>query len=603
MARRSPLSAAFGLVALAVTGCEAPLPEGELQINIADDLERGVSWQEYELQLADGRVIALDTGGRQLDLKTGTRVQLAGEWANPFRYMSSAVTPTAEPPAEDERFVRALIPSTPPTPRKVAVILLNFTDLVKEPLTVEQVRERVFTSATSTKAYFTENLYGWVILEGRDNIQGDVLGWYTIPSASTPCNDTMWGMQGLQAAQAAGADTAGYDHIVYWWPRTTACSYGGKGATSGGTRAPTGTFNYGRNTWINSDSGGNVVSHEFGHNFRMSHSGTRTCTDAGGARVTMSDTCTTSEYGSRFDVMGSGGHRHSIAYNKGRAGVIGKPNVITVRQGGTYAIQPIEKGIACGTQAIRISRNANNTEFYYVDYRTRTGFDAGYSATSSAINGVVITIAPNYETSYGNSGMLDMTPATTSFDDAGLLVGQTFTDPAGLVNITLESRDENAAQVRVAFPGGDPGTNADGCTTGTGGATGAAGTSGAAGTTGTGAGGRGGTTGTAGRGGSTGTAGTTAAAAGTTGAAGSIPIGGSTGAAGTTPTTGAAGTVGIGQDAGIGTSDGPRGPGAVTGGCACSVENRGGGLSATLFALALGAAPMLRRRRGWRRRR
>ena len=101
----------------------------------------------------------------------------------------------------------------------------------------------------------------------------------------------------------------------------------------------------------------------------------------------MSDTCTTSEYGSRFDVMGSGGHRHSLAYNKGRAGVIGKPNVITVRQGGTYAIQPLSRAVACGTQAIRIQRGTAN-EYYYVDYRTRTGVDMGYSATSSAVNGV-----------------------------------------------------------------------------------------------------------------------------------------------------------------------------------------------------------------------
>ena len=205
---------------------------------------------------------------------------------NPFRFCTADILPIAEL-VRTETFVGALLPTTPPTPRRVAVILFNFPDLMTQPLTPAQVRERVFTSATSTRAYMQENLYGFVTLQGRDAVEGDVLGWYTITSPSTPCNDSAWDDEARAAAMAAGADVAGYDHIVYWWPRTSACSYGGKGSTGGGTNAPVPTvlgtttaIRYGRDTWINSDSGGNVVSHEFGHNFRMSHSGTRTCTDA-----------------------------------------------------------------------------------------------------------------------------------------------------------------------------------------------------------------------------------------------------------------------------------------------------------------------------------
>ena len=138
--------------------------------------------------------------------------------------------------------------------------------------------------------------------------------------------------------------------------------------------------------------------------------------------------------------------------------------------------------------------------------------------------------------------LLDMAPSTSSFNDAALAVGQTYTDPAGGLSFTVHvgqqlrrddrrelherrqrrsdlhgrhARSPRRGRLSIrhapATPastgaGGTTGAGGRGGTTGTAGAGGRGGTTGSAGTTGNA--GRGGTTGSAGRGGTTGAAGT-----------------------------------------------------------------------------------------------
>jgi M6 family metalloprotease-like protein len=622
-------AAVVAAACLLTTGCGEPAAEGVLEIGIADDFEHGRSWQEHWLHLADGQTIAVEPRG-PVTLSSGARVRVTGDWAAPGRIRHADIE-SLDDVGDVEQVQAALTPPATPAVRRVAALVFNFGDLTTQPITTDEIRAQLFTGAQSAKAYYLDNFYGWLTLEGLTDPNGDVFGYYTIPSNSSPCNQQQWGTEARAAALAAGVDLSRYDHIVHFFPRTSACSWGGYGQSSGGTMSPTGNFNYGRYTWVNSDNPGSVTNHEFGHNFRMSHSSTNNCTE-GGTRVTLGSSCTLNEYGSRFDVMGSNAFRHSNAYNKARAGVMGPPNILTVRQGGTYAIQPLEKAVGCGTQAIRIARTTS--EYYYVDYHQRIGIDMAYAENAPIVNGVLVYLGGNYTSGSANTKMLDMTPATTSFDDAPLLVGQTYDDPAGLVSITLESRDANAAQVRVTFPGGDVGANADGCTTGSGGAGGSvgsggsggrgggagsaggrggagggsAGASGVAGTTGRG--GAGGSAGGAGRGGGAGTTATggvtgASGAGGVPGTAGTgnpVGIGGATGGAGTT---GAAGTTGGAATGGAiagqaGTTPLPpddRPPGLVTGGCGCEIVAGGDTRASTGLAALLVLVVFVRRRR------
>ena len=71
------------------------------------------------------------------------------------------------------------------------------------------------------------------------------------------------------------------------------------------------------------------------------------------------------------------------------------------------------------------------------------------------MTGVTIRLAPDMSVRT-QSLLLDTTPATSSFNDAALAAGKTFTDPVSGVSITTVSVSSTGATVRVAFGGSEP---------------------------------------------------------------------------------------------------------------------------------------------------
>jgi hypothetical protein len=320
-----------------------------------------------------------------------------------------------------------------PTPKKVAVILATFSDLTTQPITVEQARTTTFTGATSTNAYFKEVSFGARSLVGKARADGDVFGWYAISLSSTSCDYVAWGNAARTAAQNAGVNLTGYDHIVHYFPRTS-CGWGGVGQVPG------------RYTWING-AGASTIAHELGHNFGLHHSSSLTCRDGSGTRVPISSSCTTGEYGDPFDVMGSG-YRHLNAYQKGRAGFLEATSTATATADGTFTVVPIEKPSA-GVQSLRVAI-PGTTLYYYVELRQNFGFDT-FSSTSNVTKGVLIHRAPAYGT-LDRPKLIDTNPATSTFGDAALQVGATFTDAAAKISIKLLSIDAAGAKVQVDLP-------------------------------------------------------------------------------------------------------------------------------------------------------
>ena len=343
------------------------------------------------------------------------------------------------------------LPST--TVKKVLVLLVNFTNDTSQPYTIDQTRNIMFTNTNSKNAFFNEVSFGKWSLGGKVRSDGDIYGYFTLDmDMSTSCDYKKATSLANSAAQNAGVDTSGYDNIMYVWAKKSSCGWGGW-AYYGGLPGI---------SYINGYLNSRTPAHELGHNYHMRHASSYRCVEDG-VRVAISSNsanCKVSEYGDPFSVMGvSGKHYHFTDYHKGHSGTtisipnwLDSQNILTVNRtqnpDNTYTIAPIEMG-STGVQSIKIPRDSST--FYYLEFRQPYGFD-NFSSTSEVVNGVTIRISPGSNT--GPSYLIDTTPETTSFIDAPLTVGRTFSESIKGINITTLSVSPSGAQVRIFFDAG-----------------------------------------------------------------------------------------------------------------------------------------------------
>ena len=101
----------------------------------------------------------------------------------------------------------------------------------------------------------------------------------------------------------------GYDYKAYGFPTVAACGW------SGISEMP------GTRLWVKGQPGmtTGVMAHEFGHNLGAHHANSYTCT-ANGARVALSTSCTSNEYGDPFSVMGTAPRGQTNARGTSSAG-------------------------------------------------------------------------------------------------------------------------------------------------------------------------------------------------------------------------------------------------------------------------------------------
>jgi hypothetical protein len=322
--------------------------------------------------------------------------------------------------------------------RKTAVILFNFAGNKRQPWTPEQARQSVFTGPASASAFFSEESWGRLSLTGKLRADGDVFGWYTIPSSSADCLanvDNSWTTEANAAAAADGVDLSGYDHIMYAFPQSRSCGFVGA-ANTGGFR-----------TWYNGDLSVGVVGHELGHNLGLRHAGSYDCGD-----VTLSESCSLYEYGDLFDVMGSS-PRHNSGWNLERLGLLDASNVQTLTASGTYAVRDALAPTSEAT-TLRIARTRSASgavlDWYYLEIRKSGGIFDGFSLTDFVVQGVSIRLVddPSHP---AVSRLLDTTPTSQlGFSDAALAPGQTFSD--GQVSVTTVSAGGGYATVDVTLP-------------------------------------------------------------------------------------------------------------------------------------------------------
>lgn len=413
--------AAFGLLTVPTTGAEPPVDlEGRLEIVHDDDFSRGHANFRYWLVTDANERVELRFNQSHPALPQTEKVRVRGG--------RNGNVVAVEGSAEASGNVVAATTGA----KTAAIILMNFADNPSQPYTPATAAGIAFNNAESVKNYYAE------VSGGQLTLTGDVFGWFTIPNSSATCDYNAWGTAADAAAAAAGVNLSAYTYKAYAFPSTASCGWAGL-AYLPGTRS-----------WLNGNGGMSlrVMSHEWGHNFGTHHSSTVSCTE-GGVRVplTATGTCSLSEYGDPFTVMGSSQRRHHTNFSDGNFGWLTAGNTQDVTTAGTYTLEPSNPA-STGVQALRVLRSAGS--YFVLEYRENYGVFDNFVATDPAVNGVSVRLAPGYST-MSQSQLIDTTPATTSFADAPLGVGQSVFDPVRGVTFTTVSVASSGAVVNVSF--------------------------------------------------------------------------------------------------------------------------------------------------------
>jgi hypothetical protein len=408
---------------------------GRYVIRHGDDFANHKGTFEPVLEVDDSTMLTLDFGvGKKPKLDPGVRMRVRGT----RKGHSLAVEDGSAAPLPATTGLAAAISGTAnvslsPTTKRIAVVLLNFPDNATQPYTLAYASGVAFTNTNSVAAYYKSNSWDAVTLVG------DVYGWFTIPdSAAKGCNYTTWAASAKAKATAAGIDlsSAKYENVVYGFPNVSSCGWSGL------------AYLPGRESWLNGTGGMSLrtMGHELGHNFATHHASTMNCTE-GGVRVTLSANsanCTSVEYGDPFSIMGSGSRRHSNA-SLANFGWLPAANRFDVVQNGDYQLAPLYS--AAGYQSLRVQRTSSS--YFALEYRQSGPFDT-FNAGDPAVSGVTVRLTGS-DANRIQSQLLDMTPGTATFNDAPLLVGNTFVDPLTSVSMTTLTATTAGADVRIAF--------------------------------------------------------------------------------------------------------------------------------------------------------
>ncbi|MDH5286924.1 MAG: S-layer homology domain-containing protein [Betaproteobacteria bacterium] len=396
---------------------------GTLEFLHADDFDRDRCEIQYVLAGEDGAHLRLDLAVVPDVLEKGMRLAVDGvPSADGLSVEPSTMVIQADgAPAAD---LAADVSGT----TQVLVILIKYADTATEPYTQAQITSTVFSSASGVANYFRESSYG------RHMLAGTVTPWFTASFARpTTCDYSRVSNEAMTLARNAGYVTANYQKFVYVFPSLPGCGWAGLG---GGSSA-----------WINQAASVLVIGHELGHTFGIGHASSLRC-NVSGATHPIDGTCTRSEYGDGFSIMGNSRPGHLSAPHKVELGYV-QPAQYRTHAGGTatYALSPYETPGGT-TYALKIPASPRRT--YWIEFRQPTGFDAfmGTGATEGAL----------FHTSWPSdwscdSCLLDMTPATaTTFSDAALPVGATFADTLTGMSVTVQSKTATALSVSVTTP-------------------------------------------------------------------------------------------------------------------------------------------------------
>ena len=341
----------------------------------------------------------------------------------------------------------------------VLVIAADFPD-INATLSIAQVKQNWFGPVAS---YYHEISYGAL------TVQGDIYGWYKLPYPEShyglSCNginssDCSGVDQSFQLAQDAAAlaqkdvDFSKYDYFIF--------IHAGYGQESSGVKNDIWSVTYMSGTYFvtkqktislfsivpelesGGASPGGVYCLEFGHDLGLPD---------------LYNTNTGQTILGPWELMDKGAWNgnppgsspaHMTAWDKIQLGYISGPTLATAldRTTSTYTVDPTE--IASNNiHAIKIPL-LESSEYYLVEVRAQIGFDSALPAA-----GVLITLV-NENLVVGKVHVIDGHPSVPNLNDAVWTVGQTFTDSANDVAVTVTGKNGNSYQVTVNRGGVQP---------------------------------------------------------------------------------------------------------------------------------------------------
>ncbi len=158
------------------------------------------------------------------------------------------------------------------------------------------------------------------------------------------------------------------------------------------------------------------------------------------------------QYGDPFDIMGNIAVRHSNGEGLEKLGFLAPGNVRTIDSSGVYQLHSALHPTSEPT-VLRIRRKTNiygETSYYYLEVREGGGiFENVSDATTSGVS-----IRVTGESYTPETLLIDANPATATFQDAPLGVGQTF--EGGPVRVTTQSAGGGTASVSVTLDEAPP---------------------------------------------------------------------------------------------------------------------------------------------------
>ena len=371
----------------------------------------------YNLETPSGEWLSLHFAGRAPAVLSGARVRVRGVQVQQALALGGGGTMTL-----------LAAPTLPGAfgAHRALIIRIEFQNAKgASQQTAAQVQEVAFGAGiASVTEFLREASYqqAW--------LTGDVIGPLVIPLESSGCNYNLIGSLARTAASLLGLLLGQYSHLVYAFPGS-GCQWAGLGSVGGSPGE----------VWINGPVDTRILAHELGHNLGLYHSHALEC-----GSVALGGSCSSVEYGDKFDTMGLGYAYHFNAVQKDLLGWLGygvSPPISHVQSSGTYTLDPYETPGA-NPKALKVQTSLG--DWLYVEYRRPVGFDSGLTGYPNVTSGVLV----HYWNGDGNGVyLLDMTPATTSWQDPALTVGNTFVDPGGGVSIMPVWVDATTAGVNV----------------------------------------------------------------------------------------------------------------------------------------------------------